>query len=68
MSLRAENLTLTFATPRATTYAVREVSLSIGENEFAGIMGPSGSGKTSLLHLLSGLRTATTGKVYLHDW
>lgn len=68
MSLRAENLTLTFSTPRATTYAVREVSLCIGENEFAGIMGPSGSGKTSLLHLLSGLRTATAGKVFLHDW
>lgn len=68
MSLRADRLTLTFSTPRATTFAVREVSLSVGEREFAGIMGPSGSGKTSLLHLLSGLRTATSGKVYLGDW
>lgn len=68
MSLRADKLTLTFSTPRNTTFAVREVSLDIGEREFAGIVGPSGSGKTSLLHLLSGLRTATSGKVFLRDW
>ena len=68
MSLRAENLNLTFKTSRTTTNAVRDVSLEIGANEFAGIVGPSGSGKTSLLYLLSGLRTATSGKVLLEGW
>ena len=52
-ALRAEGLTLTFVTPRSTTHAVQDVSLSIGERDFAGIMGPSGSGKTSLLYLLA---------------
>ena len=66
--LRAENLTLTFATSRTTTFAVREVSLQIGGREFAGIVGPSGSGKTSLMYLLSGLRTATSGAVFLNEW
>ena len=66
--LRAERLTLTFETSRTTTHAVREVSLQIGGREFAGIVGPSGSGKTSLMYLLSGLRTATSGAVFLNDW
>lgn len=68
MSLHARNLTLTFATERTTTHAVRDVSLHIGAREFAGIVGPSGSGKTSLLYLLSGLRTATAGQVFVNDW
>jgi putative ABC transport system ATP-binding protein len=67
-SLRTEALTLTYVTPRSTTYAVREVSLEIGVREFAGIVGPSGSGKSSLLYLMSGLKTATTGAVYLGDF
>src|SRR5688500_8179501 len=61
--IRAENLTLTFTTPHSTTYAVCDVSLEIGPREFAGIVGPSGSGKSSLLYLISGLRTATQGRV-----
>jgi putative ABC transport system ATP-binding protein len=68
MSLRAEHLNLIFQTSRTTTHAVCDVSLDIGAHEFAGIVGPSGSGKTSLLYLLSGLRTATSGKVLLEEW
>jgi putative ABC transport system ATP-binding protein len=68
MLLRAEELTLNFITPRSTTHAVREVSLAVSANEFAGIVGPSGSGKTSLLYLLAGLRTATSGRVFYDNW
>ncbi|MDQ3812620.1 MAG: ATP-binding cassette domain-containing protein, partial [Armatimonadota bacterium] len=39
----------------------------IGPRDFAGIVGPSGSGKSSLLYLLSGLKTATAGVVYVND-
>ncbi|HEX8551768.1 MAG TPA: ABC transporter ATP-binding protein [Abditibacteriaceae bacterium] len=68
MSIRCEDLTLTYETPRTTTYAVRGVSLNIGTREFAGIVGPSGSGKSSLMFLLSGLKTATKGKVWIGDF
>ena len=67
-SIRCENLTLTYITPRTTTYAVRSVGLSIAEQSFTGIVGPSGSGKSSLLYLLSGLKTATAGEVYYGDF
>jgi putative ABC transport system ATP-binding protein len=64
-AIRAENLLLSYVTPRSTTIAVRDVSLSIDTGAFAGLVGPSGSGKTSLLYLLSGLKTATSGHVFL---
>ena len=68
IALRAENLVLTYETARSTTYAVREVSMNVGSREFAGIVGPSGSGKSSLMYLLSGLKTATSGKVWIRDF
>ncbi|RYG63687.1 ABC transporter ATP-binding protein, partial [bacterium] len=52
-SMRAELLTLTYVTPRSTTYAVRDVSMQVGSRDFAGIVGPSGSGKSSMLYLMS---------------
>ncbi len=66
--LRAEHLTLTYVTPRSTTYAVSDISLRVGPREFAGIVGPSGSGKSSLLYLMSGMRTATSGDVWFGDF
>ena len=44
-------------------FAVREVDLEVRANEFLGILGPSGSGKSSLLYLLSGLKTPTSGSI-----
>ncbi len=66
-SLSVEGLTLTYISPRSTTYAVRGVSLAIRANSFAGIVGPSGSGKSSLLYMMSGLKTATSGRVAFGD-
>ncbi|PQV63245.1 putative ABC transport system ATP-binding protein [Abditibacterium utsteinense] len=66
--VRAQNLMLTYVTPRSTTYAVRDVSMEVGARDFAGIVGPSGSGKSSLLYLMSGLKTATSGEVFFDDF
>ena len=45
--------------------AVDGVSLSIRENEFFALLGPSGCGKTTLLRMLAGFETPTSGKILL---
>ena len=44
-------------------YACRHITLEVKPREFLGILGPSGSGKSSLLYLLSGLKTPTSGDI-----
>jgi putative ABC transport system ATP-binding protein len=65
--LQAENLTLTYKDGESTMDAVHDVSLTIEDHQFIGILGPSGSGKSSLLYLLCGLRRPNKGEVYLDD-
>ena len=65
--LQGEQLTLTYQDGDKTLDAVHEVSIAIQYHQFVGIRGPSGSGKSSLLYLLSGLRRATKGEIYLDD-
>ena len=63
--LQGENLTLTYQDGEATINAVHDVSIAVEDHQFIGLLGPSGSGKSSLLYLLSGLRQATQGEIYL---
>lgn len=43
--------------------AVDHISFSIGKGEFVIVVGPSGAGKTTVLNILGGMDTATSGKV-----
>ncbi|MCC0634942.1 MULTISPECIES: ABC transporter ATP-binding protein [unclassified Clostridioides] len=45
--------------------ALNNISFSIDDGEFVGIMGPSGSGKTTLLNMISTIDKPTTGKIEL---
>ena len=47
--------------------AVNDLSIEIMEGEFLGIIGHTGSGKSTLVQMLNGLITPTTGKVLLRD-
>lgn len=47
------------------TVAVRDVSLTIEQGEFLGLVGPNGSGKTTLLHLMLGLHSPDSGSIEL---
>jgi NitT/TauT family transport system ATP-binding protein len=45
------------------TQALAGVNLEISDEEFICLVGPSGCGKTTLLRIIAGLETATTGDV-----
>ena len=46
-------------------YIVRDCSLTVYEGEFLTVLGPSGCGKTTILRMISGLESVTSGKVFL---
>ena len=47
------------------TKAIEDISFSIQEGEFVGIMGASGSGKTTMLNCISTIDTVSDGNIYL---
>ncbi|WDM23308.1 ABC transporter ATP-binding protein [Paenibacillus polymyxa] len=47
-------------------YALRNISWSVDEGTWWGIIGPNGSGKSTLLHLLSGVDQPTSGNVHIY--
>ncbi len=63
MILSASHLSLTYPNGNGGLQALDDVSFEVNEGEFVCVVGPSGCGKSSLLKLLSGLRTPTTGEV-----
>ncbi len=67
MSLRAENVSLVLGDGDQQIKALDDVSVNVAAGEFTLILGPSGSGKSSLLAVCGGLRTPTTGRVWVGD-
>lgn len=65
--LQATGLSRVYGEDRgATTWALRDASLTVEAGDFIGVMGPSGSGKTTLLNLLAAIDTPTSGTVEIN--
>lgn len=47
-------------------HALKTVSFDIFDNEFFTLLGPSGCGKTTLLRMIAGFESPTTGEIALH--
>jgi NitT/TauT family transport system ATP-binding protein len=59
-----KNISKTFSiNQEKETKAIEKISLSICKNEFVSVLGPSGCGKTTLLRIISGLTTPTSGSI-----
>jgi ABC-type sugar transport system ATPase subunit len=61
-----ENLSKAFREAKGQEiWAVREISLTVKEGELLVLVGPSGSGKTTMLRLIAGLETPTSGRIWI---
>lgn len=45
---------------------LEDISLDVGDGKFAAVIGPSGCGKTTLLRIIQGLETTTSGAATAH--
>lgn len=63
--LKVENLTKVYGKENSKVVALDNVSFSVLKGEFVAIVGASESGKSTLLHLMGGVDTPTSGKVFI---
>lgn len=68
MPIKVENLVHIYS--KGTVFqhvALDDVSFTIDDGEFVGIIGHTGSGKSTLIQHLNGLLKPTSGKIYIDD-
>ncbi len=58
-----ENVSKNYQMGEMTIHAAKKVSFTVKSGELCIILGPSGAGKTTVLNLLGGMETATSGKI-----
>jgi len=66
MELRIENVSKAFNNNGEAHTVLDNVSFTIGEGQFVTLLGPSGCGKTTLLTIVAGFQSATSGQVRLN--
>lgn len=63
--LKLEHIQKYYGSKGNVTKAIQDISFSVQEGEFVGIMGASGSGKTTLLNCISTIDTVSAGHIHL---
>ena len=61
--LELKNVDVSFGPPSNRMDILKDINLSVEENEFVAVIGFSGSGKSTLINLLSGLLQPSSGSV-----
>ncbi|MBQ0036303.1 MAG: ABC transporter ATP-binding protein [Firmicutes bacterium] len=65
--LKLENLNYSYIDGGYERQILKDLSYEFEEGKFYTVLGPSGSGKTTLLSIISGLDTASSGKIYFNN-
>jgi len=65
MSIELKNVSVGFGPPSNRYEVLKNINLSVKENEFVSIIGFSGSGKSTLMNLFAGLQAPDKGEVSL---
>ena len=65
--LEIHDLNLSYHSKQGETPALSSVSFNIEDKDFVSIVGPSGCGKTTILSLIAGLLTPSSGEILLDD-
>ena len=63
--LRVSNIEKYYGNKGNVTKAINNISFSVEEGEFIGVMGASGSGKTTLLNCISTIDKVTSGHIHI---
>lgn len=58
-----QNVSKNYQMGEVTIHAAKDVSFEIKDSELCIVLGPSGAGKTTVLNLLGGMETVTSGKI-----
>lgn len=65
--LKVEKISKVFNSGDTKVNAVKDVTFTVPEGQFASIIGPSGSGKSTLLSILGALEKPTSGSIEVDD-
>ena len=65
--IEVRDVTKTYKMGEVEIKAVDEIGFGIDKGEFVVIVGPSGAGKTTILNILGGMDTATSGTIYVDN-
>lgn len=63
--IEVKNVSKVYSIADGEFYALKDVSLTIKDHEFVGILGTSGSGKSTLMHIIGLLDRPTSGQVLI---
>ena len=65
IAVTAQHAVKSFGQGKSVVRALDDVSIDIRQGEFFTLLGPSGCGKTTLLRLIAGFETPTSGRILL---
>lgn len=65
--LKIDKISYSYHSLEGETTALQDISFTVKDGEFLGIVGPSGCGKSTLLSLIAGLIAPSSGSIYINN-